>query len=313
MMAAAAPPEEIVELIIRFTASIADLPLTIEHPYTTTTLSLKQRIREHLPTDLSSNRLRLIHAGKVLPDTSPLSTSLNLTSRVPPPPPSSKAKGKEPVRENGPGPPTIRIYIHCSIGDTLTPSELSSEAATAKALEEQLIRSVSRSRRKSSSAGTLAEAASGWLRASGLSALTPSTSANASSTTTPAPRGFDRLASAGLSQNDIQGLRNTFRAHLAHTHTPDTMPHGSALLALEDRWLDNSADEGMAGAGISDDDGEGSALDDMLWGNVIGFFWPLGAIVWGFREEGVWTRRKAIAVFTGVMINLVFGFARISS
>lgn len=96
------------------------------------------------------------------------------------------------------------------------------------------------------------------------------------------------------------------------------MPHGAALLALEDRWLDSSAGEGggslgSAGAGGFDDDGEGSALDDMLWGNVIGFFWPLGAVVWGFREEGVWTRRRAIAVFTGVMVNLVFGFARISS
>ena len=98
------------------------------------------------------------------------------------------------------------------------------------------------------------------------------------------------------------------------------MPHGAALLALEDRWLDSSVGEegaagtdGVGGGGGFDDDAEGSALDDMLWGNVMGFFWPIGAIVWGFREEGVWTRRRAIAVFTGLMVNLVFGFARISS
>jgi hypothetical protein len=310
-MAATAPPEEILELIIRFTASIADLPLSIEHPSTTTTLSIKVQIRDRLPSNLSSNRLRLIHAGKVLPDTAPLSVSLNLINRAPPPPRSSKAKGKEPVRENGTGPP-LRIYIHCSIGDALTTSELESERSTAKDLEEQLALSL---RRRKSSSATLAEAASGWLRASGLSALTPTTSNNA--TTTPAPRGFDRLASAGFSQSDIQSLRNTFRAHLAHTHTPDTMPHGAALVALEDRWLDNSATDSAgapsAGDGGFDDDTEGSALDDMLWGNVIGFFWPIGAIVWGFREEGVWTRRRAIAVFTGICVNLVFGFARVSS
>lgn len=95
------------------------------------------------------------------------------------------------------------------------------------------------------------------------------------------------------------------------------MPHGSALLALEDRWLDSSATDNAGAsdgaAGGFDDDEGGSALDDMLWGNVMGFFWPIGAIVWGFREEGVWTRRRAIAVFTGVMVNLVFGFARVSS
>lgn len=52
----------------------------------------------------------------------------------------------------------------------------------------------------------------------------------------------------------------------------------------------------------------------MLWGNVIGFFWPLGALVWGGREEvGVWTERRRVAVLMGVIVNLVFGFARVSS
>jgi len=332
-MAAKAPPDEILQLIIRFTASIADLPLTIERPRITTTLSLKGLIRQHLPPTLSSNRLRLIHAGKVLPDTTPLSTSLNLnnanTRQVPPPPPS-RGKGKEPVRgeSGGIGPPPPRIYIHCSIGDSLTATELSTEASEATELEEKLTRSLAP--RRQSSTGTLAEAASGWLRASGLPGFTPTAPSGATataggssaSTTTPAPRGFDRLASAGFTQSDIAGLRNTFRAHLAQTHTPDTMPHGDALLALEDRWLDSSANEDGSGAGLGggggggggfDDDAEGSALDDMFWGNVFGFFWPIGAIAWGFREEGVWTRRRAIAVFTGLCVNLVFGFARLCS
>jgi len=338
-MAGTALPEEIVQLIVRFTAAIPDLPLDIEHPSTTTTLSLKGLIRRHLPSNLSSNRLRLIHAGKVLPDTAALSASLNLKNghhaSSPPASPSSKSKGKAAIRENGPGPPPTRIYIHCSIGDALPASALTAEATTAAELEAQL--TAARQRRKSTSSGTLAEAASGWLRASGLGALAAghgsgdsgggnddsgSGSGDAGTqqqrSTTPAPRGFDRLAGAGLAAADIAGLRNAFRAHLAHTHTPDTMPHGEALLALEDRWLDGSAgEEGGAGAeggaGGFDDDAEGSALDDMLWGNVMGFFWPIGAIVWGFREEGVWTRRRAIAVFTGLMVNLVFGFARVSS
>ena len=333
-MAGTSLPEEIIQLIVRFTAAIPDLPLDIEHPSTTTTLSLKGLIRKHLPPNLSSNRLRLIHAGKVLPDTAALSTSLHLqrnhTTSSPPASPSSKSKGKAAIRKNGPGPPPTRIYIHCSIGDAQPASALAAEAASAASLEAHL--TAARARRKSSSAGTLAEAASGWLRASGLAALAPGHSdssggsggggegegdaATQQRSTTPAPRGFDRLAAAGFAAADIAGLRNAFRAHLAHTHTPDTMPHGEALLALEDRWLDGSAGEegaAEAGAGGFEDDAEGSALDDLLWGNVMGFFWPIGAIVWGFREEGVWTRRRAIAVFTGLMVNLVFGFARVSS
>jgi len=335
-MAANVPPDEILQLIIRFTASIADVPLTVEHPQTTTTLSLKGLIRQHLPRTLSSNRLRLIHAGKVLPDTAPLSNSLNLNNANTRQVTANKGKGKEPVRgeSGGTGPPPPRIYIHCSIGDALTATELSTEAREATELEEKLTGSLTS--RRQSSTGTLAEAASGWLRASGLPGFAPptapasATGESNASTTTPAPRGFDRLASAGFTQGDIASLRNAFRAHLAHTHTPDTMPHGDALLALEDRWLDSSANEDGSGAGLGggggggggdgggggggfEDDAEGSALDDMFWGNVFGFFWPIGAIVWGFREEGVWTRRRAIAVFTGLCVNLVFGFARLSS
>src|SRR5262249_44430708 len=160
-------------------------------------------------------------------------------------------------------------------GDGLTAAELSTEARETTELEEKLARSLTS--RRQSSTGTLAEAASGWLRASGLPGFTPTAPSGAAdggsnaSTTTPALRGFDRLASAGFTQSDIASLRNAFRAHLAHTHTPDTMPHGDALLALEDRWLDSSANEDGSGVGIggggggsggggSDDDAEGSAL-----------------------------------------------------
>jgi hypothetical protein len=90
------------------------------------------------------------------------------------------------------------------------------------------------------------------------------------------------------------------------------MPHGDTLRRLEERWLDTDTQTaqtiGADGATVEDD--EGSALDDMFWGNIWGFFWPMGALIWGFREEGVWTRRRKIAVFTGLMINVVFGFAR---
>ncbi|OCL09563.1 hypothetical protein AOQ84DRAFT_388087, partial [Glonium stellatum] len=141
-------PEQILYLIIRFTASIPDLPLSIPSPRTTTTLSLKQLIRSHLPPSHASNRLRLIHAGKVLADTAALSSSL----RLPPPPPPrssppndashSKSKGKAPVRDLSapPDPHTPRLYIHCSISDELSAADLAAEAAAALASEAALAR-----------------------------------------------------------------------------------------------------------------------------------------------------------------------------
>ena len=71
----------------------------------------------------------------------------------------------------------------------------------------------------------------------------------------------------------------------------------------------NGFDGGATGDGADAEDG---ALDDMLWGNVLGFFWPMGAVCWLMREEGVWTRRRQIAVVTGVLVNIAFSVLRFS-
>ncbi|KAF1989067.1 hypothetical protein K402DRAFT_391220 [Aulographum hederae CBS 113979] len=301
-------PEPLLQLIIRFTASIPDLTLLISSPQTTSTLTLKQLIRPHLPPTYLTSRLRLIYAGKVLTDNASLSKSLNL----PPPPPgpqphaklpkvlSSKGKGKEKeiskdadTRQGRPPPPPRRIYIHCSIGDTLTPSILSAEATSAASADEALAAALNKTISRSPDVTT-----------SGFSE---------ESTTRPAPLGFDRLLQTGFTAAEVAALRSQYLSILSNTHTPETMPQGAALRALEDRWLDSdNASPPHAGAlGAADGDGDwgdGGGLDDTFWGNLIGFFWPLGAVVWGCREEGVWTRRRQYAVLSGVGLNLIIGF-----
>lgn len=279
------------DLVIRFSTSNPDIILTIEDPSTITCISLKQQVRAHLDAPASESRLRLIHAGKVLPDNAALSDSLNVT--LPPPAAhddehkSEKAKGKQPVRDAKQAPPRARVYIHCSIGDVLTSAEL---AAEAKAAHE-------------------ADAA---LASKSLPSITTAGAENAT-TTTPAPRGFDRLLAAGFTAAEVATLRTQFLAIQAHTHTPDTMPTGSDLLALEERWLDNTTNPSTAGAedtgGFGAEDAGG--LEDMLWGNLIGFFWPVGAMFWLMREDGVWTKRRQIAVLSGFLVNLCFGFLRV--
>ncbi|KAI9874145.1 MAG: hypothetical protein M1830_010141 [Pleopsidium flavum] len=285
-------------LTIRFTTSLPDLLLTITSPTTTTTLSLKREIRTNLPPETSTHRLRLIHSGKVLPDASTLSDALKL----PPPPPQPSTttnndpsgKGKAPLRDLPPAPAPQRVYIHCSIGDPLTPSELAAEAAAAD--------DTSRAPPPSSSATQQQQ--------------------NASSTTTPAPRGFDRLLTAGFTPQEIAALRSQFLDLQSHTHTPDTMPSASELRTLEDRWIDDSTSPNTTGtantnAGDANDGfggfGDGEGLEDLLWGNVMGFFWPVGAVVWLLREEGVWSKRRQIAVFTGLLVNVAFSVLRVTS
>lgn len=295
------PPD--VLITVRFSASIPDVQLEIPSANTTTAAGLKQMIRARLPKELSNRRIRLIYSGRGLEDATPLAQGL----RIPIPESSSsssladdeegkgKGKGKAPV----PNPP--HVYVHCSIGDiTLSASDLAAEAA------------ISTTRRA---------------RQSQTTALGVSSSAQAEShEVPPAPRGFDRLLSAGFTPAEVSALRSQFLALLSISRTPDTMPSGAELRELEDRWMDEGSGAGGAalggvdGAGAAggpfsgDDDSGGSsssALDDMLWGAVMGFFWPVGCAMWLRREENVWSWRKGLAVFVGVAVNVGFGAVRI--
>ncbi|CAA9960273.1 DUF2407 C multi-domain protein [Pyrenophora teres f. maculata] len=352
MATAPALPEQLIYLIIRFTASVPDLPLSIHTPRTISTLSLKQLIRQHLPSEHASARLRLIYAGKVLADTEPVSRSLKLP---PPPPPRNtksssdgggggnavntseistpgKNKGKQPLRSTpaiqygttAEIPPSAnKFYIHCSLGDALSASELASEATLAAATETSLkthYTSFSSTSSGNRSANTTTSNHASDRRNS-------STTAPSGATTTPSlpqAQGFDRLLASGFTPQEVSSLRSHFTTNLSFTHTPDTMPSPAQIRILEDRWLDESANDpsaslaaGGAAQGGGGDAGWGAGfaveeggLDDMLYGYLTGFFFPLGGLVWGFREEGVWTRRRQVAVVMGVLINAVFGFMR---
>ena len=93
------------------------------------------------------------------------------------------------------------------------------------------------------------------------------------------------------------------------------MPSPSEMRLLEERWLDAGTPlDGSTGTvGGEYDDETGGALEDMLWGNVMGFFWAIGAIVWLVREEGVWSKRRQIGVVTGVLVNIAFCVLRVGS
>lgn len=291
---------ETLEVTIRFSASVPDLPLSIPFTTNATTSTLKQLIRTFIPAEYKDRRIRLIHAGKALLDDAQLRTSLKIPSRPPsrvatpgpyessdPANPSSKTKGKAPIRDTPSFQP--RIYIHCSIGDVvLSPAELSAEASLAEreALEDH------------NGNGETTDPDAGG------------------NNTTPAPRGFDRLLTAGFSAAEVQNLRLQFMAIQSHTHTPDTMPSPNTLRDMEDQWLDNSNATGDGAAGLggtSDEDAQAGALDDMIWGATMGFFWPIGCLVWGTREEGIWSQRRKMAVVVGVVLNIGLGFVRYTS
>ncbi|RDL39239.1 uncharacterized protein BP5553_03579 [Venustampulla echinocandica] len=269
-------------ITVRFTTSIPDLLLDISDPDATSVDALKHLVRSRLEAPSSLRRLRFIYSGRLLKGDDILSAVL----KIPPPPPRApdpNGKGKAVDL------PPIRVYINCSIGDELSTAELAAESLAATTPSEK-------SRK-------------------GASGSNDGSSSRATATTTPAPRGFDRLLSGGFTPAEVNQLRLQFLSIQANIHTPDSMPSPNTLRRMEDAWIDDNA--GNAGPGMGNggfdfgDDGlGGGALDDLLWGNVMGFLWPLGCVGWLMREGGIWSGRRKIAVFTGFVLSLTFGMLR---
>ncbi|KAL5512674.1 hypothetical protein ACEPAG_2940 [Sanghuangporus baumii] len=138
-------------------------------------------------------------------------------------------------------------------------------------------------------------------------------------------RGFDRLAAAGFSEEDIANFRRTFHSRSAMNYL-DSEPLGDDedyeehARALEERWIDSLASD--ADSPIS----PSSASTTLLQGLIIGFFFPLlpffffhearPAVFWedGRSQEPqssvVFSRRMQMALILGFIFNITFGMWR---
>ncbi|KFY73774.1 hypothetical protein V499_06165 [Pseudogymnoascus sp. VKM F-103] len=142
--------------------------------------------------------------------------------------------------------------------------------------------------------------------ASSARAPSPAAPVAAPTTTAAQPRGFDRLLTSSFTPAEVGALRLQFMAVQASMHTPDTMPSPTTLRRMEDAWLDDNG----SGGGVAEVEAAGGALDDLLWGHVMGFLWPLGALGWLGREDWAWSERRRMAVWSGVVLGMGFGLMR---
>ncbi|KAL2755287.1 hypothetical protein ACRALDRAFT_1071395 [Sodiomyces alcalophilus JCM 7366] len=302
-------------LSIRFSTSLPDLDLDIPNPANTTVAALKHLIRDRLDSTHNTRRLRFIYQGRILQDDATLSTALAL----PTPSPAStssrpsqadehdftgKGKGKGKAVEGQLDRQQNRVYVICSIGDALSPSQLADEAAAA---------------RKAPTPST----PSGRPFATQQDGPSASRRQNAAATTRPTPRGFDRLLAAGFTQAEVSQLRLQFRDIQAQRHTPDAMPSPDTLQSMEDSWMDANAGDAVPGGGTGAvgpageaapaDDALGTMheqLDGFIKGLAMGFFWPLGGLSWLTREEGIVSPRWRVWIGFGVSFSVLIGIMR---
>ncbi|KAI0736227.1 DUF2407 C-terminal domain-containing protein [Fomitopsis betulina] len=136
-------------------------------------------------------------------------------------------------------------------------------------------------------------------------------------------RGFDRLAAAGFSEQDIANIRLQFHAHSAGDYLDQDFESDEEFeehaRALEEQWID-SFDNG-GGASLSSPSSRASRT--FLNGIVVGFFFPLiplfflrapkPAVFWddGSEHEAtsspVFSRRTQIGIIIGLLLNIIFG------
>ncbi|PLW35878.1 hypothetical protein PCASD_12119 [Puccinia coronata f. sp. avenae] len=139
---------------------------------------------------------------------------------------------------------------------------------------------------------------------SDLDPLASSHAADDSSSQTRPLSGFDRLAEAGFSEEDIEQVRRQFHAEHEFLTSPtgfvDTDEEEHAR-AMEEQWLEglNSTQDGV-------DNGMGTQIYSTLFkGLCIGFFFPIIPIFF-FRTD-LLDRRTQLAILSGSAINFLFG------
>ncbi|TCD68343.1 hypothetical protein EIP91_010981 [Steccherinum ochraceum] len=136
-------------------------------------------------------------------------------------------------------------------------------------------------------------------------------------------RGFDRLAAAGFSEQDIASIRLQFHAHSAgdyldHDFANDEDFDEHARM-LEEQWIDSMDSAGTASLSQSSSSGS----DTLLAGVMAGFFFPLYTLFFFhstkpavFWEDGsehdvvgtiVFSRKMQMWIVVGVVMNFLFG------
>lgn len=228
------------KLVIRFSNGIPDLVIDVNDVRHINVSWVKQQIRLRVGGLVTSKRLRLINQGRLL------SSSTSFARDV--------VKVVDP--ENGvDGMPSI--YLHCSVGDTLSEQELAEE------VDEQPQRS-----------------------------------------TLPELRGFDRLRTAGFSEEEISDLRRQFRNIYGGITSDNNLEQ---MQNLEEEWIDNGVNAGGV-PNVDLNPGGGTFAGDLI-GMLMGLF--LGILsIYFLQEQSLFSKRQQRAITAGLAVNFAFNVLR---
>jgi hypothetical protein len=139
-------------------------------------------------------------------------------------------------------------------------------------------------------------------------------------------RGFDRLASVGFSQEDIDNFRRQFHSQSSSNYLDVDFEteeeYDEHARVLEEQWIDSIDNAGSASLSQA----AASSSASVLQGVIVGFFFPFlpfffmrsrkSAAFWedGNEEEPtsnvIFSRRMQMGLVVGFLINVLFGMWR---
>lgn len=128
--------------------------------------------------------------------------------------------------------------------------------------------------------------------------------------------GFDRLRGLGFSDEEINLLRQQFHAAYMDEDTGNgNNSNGendiNRVRELEERWMENDVrDDGADEQFNSIPIGNFKHNIDLLIGITIGFTLGIFSLIL-IRQEGLFNRRQSMAIYAGIMINIVVCFTRV--
>lgn len=256
-----------ITLVIRFSSGILDLAIPVVQALEVTTPFLRRTIRTARPAEASLKRLRLLHNGRMLTGKTNFEREV-FKYAVQPPPSASGAP---------PGP--ALLYIHCLIGDTLTPSEIADEDR--------------------------------------LDELQLAAQASSSLGVPPPPSGFDRLADTGFSQADIEELRAQFRAMYGGAsagRSGEALRQLEDEWIDATVYTDGTDDfnnlVGRMNPTRAASAGSETTNRDLLMGLSMGCFFGVLCLLL-MKDSSLWSKTVRKAMVVGMILNFFFGLTRV--
>ncbi|KAF8813740.1 hypothetical protein BYT27DRAFT_7157544 [Phlegmacium glaucopus] len=139
-------------------------------------------------------------------------------------------------------------------------------------------------------------------------------------------RGFDRLASVGFSQEDIDNFRRQFHSQSSSNYLDVDFEteeeYDEHARVLEEQWIDSIDNAGSASLSQT----AASSSASVLQGVIVGFFFPFLPFFFmrnrkpaAFWEDGneqestsnvIFSRRMQMGLVVGFLINVLFGMWR---